>query len=127
MGKKIIKITPRRFLKEVYRVVNKSVVNKPREKDKYILKLKKKIDFSGCVITVGNHSFIDLVLDGADPEDLSDGILHLLDYFEKVNNFKIVNWFIEKRQRGRKVINDIAMAKTDIFISGIWITHQRAK
>ena len=122
MRKEIIKITPRRFLKEVYRVVNK-----PGEKDKYILKLKKKIDFNGCVITVGNHSFIDLVLDGAYPEDLSDGILHLLDYFEKVNNFKIVNWFIEKRQRGRKVINDIAMAKTDIFIFGIWITHQRAK
>ena len=122
MRKEIIKITPRRFLKEVYRVVNK-----PGEKDKYILKLKKKIDFNGCVITVGNHSFIDLVLDGAYPEDLSDGILHLLDYFEKVNNFKIVNWFIEKRQRGRKVINEITLAKIDIFIPGIWITHQRAK
>ena len=105
-------MTPRRFLYQVYRSVN-------QESKKDILELKNKIDLSKDIVTVGNHSFISLIIKDADPDKLKEGILHLLDYFEKVNNLVITNWFIEKYMMFGSHISEEVQ-----FVSGIWITHR---
>ena len=86
-----------------------------------LLKLRDKIDFSS-VVTVGNHSFISLNLANTIPEDMIEGILHILDRFEKVRGL-INGWFLEKRIIE---INHARSYRGGTDIVGIWVNH-RAK
>jgi hypothetical protein len=105
------RISPSNFLREVY--FKKEKEGKLDGAD--LLKLKDKIDFTGEDIeTAGNHSFIRASFRWTDPEDISGGILLILDSFEKARNLEITNWFIEKSFQEPSHTN----------ISGIWITHR---
>lgn len=99
-------ITPKRFLEKVFYAKGKEDVKKARKE----LKFDEK-----TVMTVGNHSYISLniKIKNGDPDDLKEGILNLLDIFEKFYRLEITNWFIEKTE-------DLSSS----FISGLWITHR---
>ncbi|MBM2817701.1 MAG: hypothetical protein HW401_291 [Parcubacteria group bacterium] len=109
MEEKTAKISPSCFLKKVFFEEEK------KRKNLDIFQLKKAIDFDGEDIqTVGNNSFIRMSFRWVDPEDISGGILLILDSFEKARNLEITNWFIEKSFQEPSRTN----------ISGIWITHR---
>ena len=120
MEEEIERISPRDFLIKVYFEEKKE---KRRRLDirADILKLKNKIDFSGeDIVTLGNRSFIstqhlwwrDLWLENA--VDINEGILYILDSFEKARSLEITSWSTEKSFH--------APSRTNFF--GIWIDHR---
>lgn len=107
--------TPRSFLIKLYQRKNegKPIDINELKKDDFRIDLNK-------VKSVGNNSYIPVEMVRVKPVEICEGILFILDYFEKEKNVEILSWFIEKEYN----LSGLRSTYITTDINGVWITHK---